>query len=103
VARITWKLRTEMVGRLSRRASPVVTSRTGADYDTGVVELCPGESLCVVTGFTSRSGRNVLWRLDNVVASQAQPTCMAGCAILCGPFEYSINVTRLTPNVGMLS
>lgn len=103
MASVTRRLCRQMIGQLPWGDGPVVTSGAGADDDTGVVELRPRESRCVVTGFTSSGGRNVLWRLDNVVAGQTQPTCMAGRAILRGPLEYSFDVTRFTPSIGMPS
>ena len=90
-----------VVRRLARCNSTVVTRGAGAYCHSIVAELGIGEILCGVTSVTSCHRRQMLNGFYDVVARQAKATGVTTGAIFWCTFKYAIDVTAFATGIGM--
>ena len=96
VATVTRSLRGPMVGCLASRGTAVVTGVASSVVYSRMVELCPTETFCRVTGITTRHCWDVLRGFDNVISSKSHAAGVATGAIAWCALKNPADMTRFT-------
>lgn len=94
-------LRHEVAGGLAGCRCSIVATGAPRAGDAHVIEFGAGKGDCGMAGFAAQLGLEVLGWFEHIGSGQARTTDVATGALAGRAFEYSIDVTGLTPRIGM--